>query len=812
MTAPEPPPERSRRFVVLAVGGLGVSAVMTQLALMRELYAAFSGNELVLGICLGNWLLLTGAGTWVGRLLLGGRATPAGGPSAARDTPGQLKLGITHSAASFPTDAAGADAGRLARWLIIGQIAVALLPLGQVAAVRVLRDVVFGRGAAVGVVGTVLGSFGFLLPFCLVSGALLTLASALLARPGPPPSPGDSAPPARPAGESAGALGRVYLADTAGGVAGGVLFSLVLVPRFDHFALLCFPAFLNLAVAAVIAARQRAWFLLEAAIAVIAGLAVHVALVDADFVTTALQHRDETLVFRANSPYGRLVVGDRDGLLTFYESGVPVAATENTAQVEEAVLYALCQRAAPREVLLIGGGVAGAAREIRQASPDSAITYVELDPAIIAAGRKLLPRNLDDPRLQVVLTDGRRLVRQARGRYDFVLVDLPDPATSQLNRFYTEEFFGEARRALAPGGVLAFGLGHYENYVSPALARLLSSAYHTLTRVFPEVVMIPGGRVFFLASDQSLDLDIAARLERHGLHPRLVNRHYLEATLAADRLADLERAVARPAALNTDFNPALYYYTVRHWLSQFSGRSSVLGGALALLLCAYLVRLRAVPRLLFAAGFAASGLEVVLLLGFQIVYGSVYRQVGLVVTVFMAGLAVGAWWAGRRALGITTAGPRTAPAKAAVRRKEDSSPPTLPMAPPPSSRRAPGLLPRLALGIALLAAALPWLVQAPERLDAWTGASVAGQGLILLTTLVLAVLVGAQFPLAGAAARGEPAAVAARLFSADLVGAALGALLVSALLIPLLGVTAVCLLTAALNAGAAALAWRSTTA
>ena len=56
-----------------------------------------------------------------------------------------------------------------------------------------------------------------------------------------------------------------------------------------------------------------------------------------------------------------------------------------------------------------------------------------------------------------------------------------------------------------------------------------------------------------------------------------------------------------------------------------------------------LLGLRAIPRVVFASGFAASALEVVLLLGYQALYGSLYRQVGLVVTVFMAGLAVGAW-------------------------------------------------------------------------------------------------------------------------------------------------------------------------
>ncbi len=745
MSEANPRPDHTRRLVLLAIGGLGVSAVMTQLALMRELLGAFSGNELVFGICLGNWLLLTGAGAWLGRAA-GRRVRPE-------------------------------------RLFIAGQIAIAIIPLFQVVAVRALRDLVFGRGAAVGASGTVLGSFALLLPFCLVSGALLTLACGLLAG----------------AGDKAG-LGRVYLADTAGGIAGGALFSFVLVPWFDHFALLCFPAFLNLLLAGRLAWDRRAWLQLEAAAIVTAGLIVHVALIDADLVTTVLQHRGEALVFRANSPYGRLVVADRDGLLTFYENGVPVAATENIAQVEEAVLYALSQRPGARQVLLIGGGVAGDAREILGAGGVSEVTYVELDPAIIAAGRQLLPENLDDARIRIATTDGRRFVRRTPARFDVVIVDLPDPSTSQLNRFYTAEFFGEVRRVLAPGGVFAFGLGRYENYVSPELARLLASARGTLAAVFPHVLLIPGGRVFFLASDGPLDLDIAARLEQRGLHPRLVNRHYLDAMLAPDRLADLDRAVARPAAPNTDFSPALYYYYLRHWLSQFAAQSGVLGGGLALLLAAYLARLRAVPRVIFAAGFAASALEIVLLLAFQVLYGSLYRQVGLVVTVFMAGLAAGAWWANRGpARGLTRWNALTSTRSSVL----GSSRSTI-----PSSR----MLCLLGLAIGALAAALPLVLRGLGRLDAAAGTELAGQGVILLFTLALAALVGAQFPLAGVTAAGEPAAAAARLYSADLFGAALGALLVSTFLIPLLGVTIVCLLTAGLNAAAAALAWRTTTA
>ena len=53
----------NRRLVLFAVGALGVSCVMTQLALVRELLGVFAGNEMVLGVALGVWLLLMGIGT-----------------------------------------------------------------------------------------------------------------------------------------------------------------------------------------------------------------------------------------------------------------------------------------------------------------------------------------------------------------------------------------------------------------------------------------------------------------------------------------------------------------------------------------------------------------------------------------------------------------------------------------------------------------------------------------------------------------------------------------------------------------------------
>ena len=104
----------------------------------------------------------------------------------------------------------------------------------------------------------------------------------------------------------------------------------------------------------------------------------------------------------------------------------------------------------------------------------------------------------------------------------------------------------------------------------------------------------------------------------------------------------------------------------------------------------------------------------------------------------------------------------------------------------------------LAGAVAVFAACLPLVLVAFGRFEG-AAALAAGPIGIPLLTLVLAALVGMEFPLAARLDFQDSAATSARLYTADYLGAALGALLVSTLLIPVLGVFAVCFLTAGLN-------------
>ena len=105
--------------------------------------------------------------------------------------------------------------------------------------------------------------------------------------------------------------------------------------------------------------------------------------------------------------------------------------------------------------------------------------------------------------------------------------------------------------------MLSFSLGTYENYLGPELARLIGVAERTLRKSFANVLMLPGGRVFFLASDGPLTADVArAHRDRPAWTAWFVNRGYLKGMLTPDRMADVRRAISTDGAGEQGFQPA----------------------------------------------------------------------------------------------------------------------------------------------------------------------------------------------------------------------------------------------------------------
>jgi spermidine synthase len=777
----------------LTLAAVGFTSTVAQVVLLRELVATFYGNELLLGLILMAWLAWVAAGAWgLSRYL--------------QPLISNLQSLIFLSAVLFPA-----------------QIAL-------VRGTRTLLGVTPGAFVEVGpMVGAVVLS---LAPLCLLGGLSFTLGVQATV-------------------ERGGTAGQGYVWESAGAVAGGALFSFVFIYWLNPFQTALLVGALDLAVAAQLSSPMRVQGQRPPSIPPVGrgggpipspvgtgegqGGGSHVARISllalsallllgffpaGDFLQrVTLRWQTSDLAFAADSPYGRLTIQARDGQRAFFQDGLLLFETQG-ARPEEVVHFPMLAHPDPAGVLLVGGGVAGDVREILK-HPVAHVTYVELDPLLIEAAQAHLPPEdaaaLRDPRLTLVLADGRQYVRTAESTFDVVILDLPEPATGTLNRFYTREFFAEVRARLNPGGIFALGLPSSENYWSPELAQRNSSIYRTLQAVFPETLALSGESVFFLASAAPVEADPAVligRLAGRGISTRRVTPGYIRYVFTTDRFARGQRELEadRGTRLNTDLSPICYYYDMVLWLSRFyPGLSAALvrpaglpGWVAIVVPLAVLVagarwrRGWAVPLVVAGIGLSQMTLEMVILLAFQVQYGTLYAAVSLIVAAFMAGLALGGMVGnllvgGRLPEPISRLQSRVLRGACSVFRiahcesgKTNGTRTTL---------TAPRLL--------ALYAPRPRLAAVQASIILFTGATLLVLSLpapavaFPLLAVVTGGLTGMAFPLAvdlvqPRSTSPEYSGTAGMVYGADLVGGCLGALLSSVVWVPLLGIPQTC--------------------
>lgn len=118
----------------------------------------------------------------------------------------------------------------------------------------------------------------------------------------------------------------------------------------------------------------------------------------------------------------------------------------------------------PRAVLVGGLGLGFTLRAVLdRVASDAVVTVAELVPELVGWNRNQLAelndRPLDDPRCEVVLGDVFETIKQSRGSFDVILLDVDNGPIALSNaknqRLYSEQGVRCCYRALRPGGMLA---------------------------------------------------------------------------------------------------------------------------------------------------------------------------------------------------------------------------------------------------------------------------------------------------------------------------------------------------------------------
>lgn len=259
-------------------------------------------------------------------------------------------------------------------------------------------------------------------------------------------------------------VSSVLTFDYVGALAASLLFPLILMPHLGMIRTGFMFGFLNAAVAlALMLTVPRGRSLLVEKIAALLVLA----LLGAGFLAAERLQRwaevaayQEPVVYAESSPYQRIVLTRNGDDLRLYLNGNLQFSSRDEYRYHEALVHpALARVASPRNVLILGGGDGLAAREVFRNRQVQRLTLVDLDPAmtrLFAQSPMLTELNrgaLTDRRMRVINADGFRWTREATGRYDSIIVDLPDPVDFSIGKLYTDAFYRQVRRLLAPGGV-----------------------------------------------------------------------------------------------------------------------------------------------------------------------------------------------------------------------------------------------------------------------------------------------------------------------------------------------------------------------
>ncbi len=564
--------------------GLGLTCFIAQLVILREFLNLFMGNELIIGIVLSLWMLMTAAGALAGRYL--------------RNT---LKQGVFF-------------------YLLL--LLMGLLPLGGALLGLWLRVHFFTPGVMISLQGVLGISLAGLSAFCIFSGMFFTLLAAAASEK-----------------TGRGGIARIYAVEAAGSLAGGILFNFLLVYLFNSFRILSILLVMNMMMAVIYAYLDHRRLLAGITLLLLLPVIFLSATVNPDILSARMLYPGQDILTYKDTPLGKLAVTEREGQVNLYQGGQPMAIVNDVPEREEKVHYAMSLHPDPKKVLMLAGGLDGSLDEINKYGIDR-LHYIEPDPWL---ARTAMDRGwISWPEgMHMICGDPGRFLDTASQAYDVVILNAPPPLTIGSNRFYTDGFFEKVKENLRKGGIFSLRLPASGNYLDEKSRMLYSTIMNTLERHFSYTRLVPGYHNYFISSDSPVDDKITVRIEEDSIQTIYVNRWYLDDARMDRRASAILAELDPDARINTDFRPLASYLGILRWLGMFRVPAWIVAMIPILIMLFLLLRLSPVNTGLFAAGFTASSAEFLLMIAFQFMYGIIYQVAGIIIMAFMAGLAAG---------------------------------------------------------------------------------------------------------------------------------------------------------------------------
>ena len=747
---------------------MGLSGIIAQIILLRELLISFLGNELTLGIILGNWLILVAIGSFII------------GKSVEKV---ERKLEI----------------------FVLFQLSFSVALPFTIYLCRIFKNILLTTpGEGLGFAPIFYSSLLILVPVTLPLGALFTYGCKLYSQ---------------YIRKDVSSIGKVYILESIGAIIGGLLMTFLLIQYLNSFEIACLISLINtlISVFLIFPTPKASFFSIR-------NILCHILILLVLFFAYALltswtkeinlssvdsQWRNLNVIHNENSIYGNITVTKRGEQFTFFTNGVPsiTAPVPDIAAIEDFVHFPMLFHEKPESVLVLSGGAGGMIHEILKYSVRR-VDYVELDPLLLRLLQKfstpLTQSELLDRRVRIHYTDSRFFVKRTQDRFDIIFIGLPAPQELQTNRLFSSEFFSTVKGKMNSDGIIVLTLPGSLTYISPELRDLNGCILDTLKSVFRSVRTVPGDVNLYLASDSDQLERVTAeavmkRLEERKIQTSLFTKSYIEYRLHERWMKWFLQSMERKEIqINSDFRPigvflSLSYWNalfspyltgIFKWFEGFSLRISVAFMALVTLSMGviFLKRPRlsrqSIPYVIFTTGLAGMIFNLAVIFTFQTFYGYLYHQIGLLIAIFMLGVALSSFFITQRLDRI----------------KRDSL-----------------QFLKIEMVIIFFSFLFPFVFSIPSQYLEKPAISLLVYMLFLIMSFLSGAWIGLQFPLAAKIYLGTPSKeetfghTAGLLYGVDLLGGFLGGLFGGILLLPILGLKETCFMMAMIKASSALL-------
>ncbi|MFO0920419.1 MAG: polyamine aminopropyltransferase [Candidatus Saccharimonadales bacterium] len=178
--------------------------------------------------------------------------------------------------------------------------------------------------------------------------------------------------------------------------------------------------------------------------------------------TVRISTKIDGIVYDQKSPFGHIQIFDTQfyGRMLTLDGIIQVAEKDEFIYHEMMIILPAIKHGNPKKVLIIGGGDGGAVKQALRIKSVEKVVMVEIDQSVIDMCGQYIPSiangSLDDPKVEVIIQDGKEYVENCNEKFDLIAMDLTDPIPDGPSaNLYEKEFYEKVKELLSEDGALS---------------------------------------------------------------------------------------------------------------------------------------------------------------------------------------------------------------------------------------------------------------------------------------------------------------------------------------------------------------------